>query len=385
MKILSIKKSIFKYFALLSFLLSFINTINIHFELKSGEFFNKTSLANQEFFYIIKTFGISNIKKIFIDIMTYVGDTKIITYFYNINNITVEQYTSKNKNSLIITILGDSEKLNDMTFSVKSNSNSFYTVLSKFAYTDTDDSLMTNEMKIGHSYLITLDPKTNDKILSFKNERIIEKKPIMLIFNSLNCIISLEQLYKYKSDTLIYLETKKFEQISYDIIDPNNEEYYGRYSENLEYKIDILESNFSENDGNLCMIYVSAIEGSLNHEETINDILIANNIPQQVVFGHNFNHVSYGFVHIDYKNDLIIKFTLKHKAQYKIILYYEYEKRGTEETITSNDILYLKSEEWNNKCIWDKGCYIQLDITLEKIEDSDNPVLEFSIEMIGTN
>jgi hypothetical protein len=57
-----------------------------------------------------------------------------------------------------------------------------------------------------------------------------------------------------------------------------------------------------------------------------------------------------------------------------------------EEKIIGRNIVFLTPEELfqncnnNNIC-----CYIQLDITLKTIKDNENPVLEFSFQMAGTN
>ena len=204
----------------------------------------------------------------------------------------------------------------------------------------------------------------------------------MVLFYSLNCKIEVEQVYKDKDDIIVYKETKRYEEFSSDLIEPKINDVFKVYSEKLEYRINIIENIPSEDDEKLCMIYSSAIEVSDNHEENIKDIITPNNITQQIMFGKDFKHISYGYVHMDYQKDLIIKFSLKHKAQYRIILYYENEKREKEEIIKANDILYLNSSEWFNICRYKEGCYIQLDITLEKDKDFDNPVLEFSIQMV---
>lgn len=53
---------------------------------------------------------------------------------------------------------------------------------------------------------------------------------------------------------------------------------------------------------------------SQNHEENSTDIIIPDNIAQQVMFGNDFNHVSYGYVHVNINKDLAIKFYPKHRA-----------------------------------------------------------------------
>lgn len=99
------------------------------------------------------------------------------------------------------------------------------------------------------------------------------------------------------------------------------------------------------------------------------------------MFGKNNKHVSYGYAHVDYENDFFIKFNSKHKAEYKVKIYYENIKREKEELI-----MILRKSEWEDRCK-DKNriCYIQIDITLNEIKNEENPVLEFSIKSISSN
>ena len=183
------------------------------------------------------------------------------------------------------------------------------------------------------------------------------------------------------------VNAKVFDHLSQDVISSESERING---EELEYRITVIEddtSNYSK--GELCQIYASAIELSEEHGDYSRDIIIPDNIPQQIIFGKNNKHITYGYVHVDLESDLHIKFNLKHKAKYKLKIYYENIQRDKEEIIVGNDIIILKKSEWENIYI-DKNdknrlCYIQLDITLDETKNEQNPVLEFSVKSMNSN
>ena len=103
-------------------------------------------------------------------------------------------------------------------------------------------------------------------------------------------------------------------------------------------------------------------------------------------YKNEVRHVSYGYVHVDFKNDLLVKFNLKHTAKYRIQFYFEnHVREKKEEIIVSNNMLYLNSKDWSDVCKdSNRACYIQLDITLDEIKDNDISVLELSIKSIST-
>ena len=383
MKTLCIRHNLF--YTLL-FLFSFINSV----PLKFGEFHHQISDINN-----IETYEINvseenwnkDIQKIFIDILTYVGEVEVNTDNINKKELTVSQYISINKIYLSLKTFPNYETLSDFSFSVKALSKAYYIVHASLGRGDVEDSLITNELKTGMSYLVTIDPlipdgyKIANKVIRFKNEKYNEKIPIMTSFFSLNCKTEIGQIYKDSQNCLVYEGINHF---SHDIIDPTKEDQLERYTENIEYRINITENDPSQYEGKLCKVYVSSIEVTQNHDDKRN-ILIPDNIPQQVMFAKGVRHISYKYPHVDINNNLIIKFNPKHRAQYKVIFYYGDIKIQKEETIVANDIIFLESSNWKQYNGTESFCYIFLDITLEVIKEVEEPVLEFSIEQDVNN
>ena len=376
------KENMTKYFDDICGFGTLMNKEETKIELIEDQYFNQFATKNQKDNYKIKIMNESKIDKIFIDIITYVGDVNVSTSFPD--GITYSQYTSINKIYLSVKIY--SQKLKELNFAVTSTSNSYYTILVNYGRELVEtDSLITNELQTGFSYLVTIDPKIEDtdefsnKIIKFRNERYIDKMPMMFSFYSLNCEVAVNSIFESNS------QIKKFRHFSHHIIEPDDLTHLHEF----EYRLSVLEGYSDSDNSKICKVYTSAIELSNEHEKNSRDILIPDNTPQQIMFSEKHKHVSFGYIHVDFKNDLLIKFDPQHIAQYTIKLYYENVERNKSEIIVSNDVLYLSYEkEWKNRCKdTNRVCYIQLDITLSRTDFSKNPnpVLEFSIKSISSN
>ena len=359
-----------------------------YIELIEENYFNQFVLQDQVHNYKIKIGKESGIKKIFIDIMIYVGDVDINFNDFEKKGVKADLYYQINKIFISAKINDNSENIEDLIFSIKGLNNTYYTTLITFANNDNDvDSFITNKLQTGMSYLVTIDTSQFDeagytnKIIKFKNERIYDLIPFMVNFYSLNCEIEGINIYEGNN-----INMEKFQQFSQDVVLVEEKRYL---SDEYEYRINVKSPDPSQYNGNLCKLYASAIELSNYHELYSRDILIPDNIPQQIRFGNDVKHVSFGYIHVDFQYDLLIKFNLKHIAQYTVKFYYEnYERKNGEIIIVANNMLILKSDEWLSKACRDKirVCYITLDITLNKTrEDNDKPILEFSIKSMNTH
>jgi len=375
------------------FFSSLIYSNNDKIELIENIFYNQYALKDQTNFYKIKLHHESEIKKIYIDVITFSGEVNVTQDIQD--GITCNQYISINKIYLSSTVGKPSENLSDITFSIKAISNSYYTVLYKLGRGESDDknSLIKNELQSGISYLVTINAALMDiysiesRIVKFSKEKNYDLSPYMVNFYSLNCEIEVNNIYYDQSgapiDTIL---PNKFNSYTHDIINQNDVRY--KFS-SFEYRIKVIDEDYLEYNKKICKVYASAIELSNVHDIHTRDILIPDNTPQQVMFGNNITHVSYGYTNVNHDKDLIIKFRLYHKAQYKLKIYFNgIERKSGEEKILNNQAIYIQHKEWVNECNNNNTiCYIQLDITLEKIKghEQENPVLEFSIKSIASS
>ena len=334
----------------------------------------------------------SDINKVFIDVILYTGE--VIINLDSKDGITSDQYTAVNKIYTSVKITKPSEQLDEMTFSIKATTNSYFTVLFNIGRGQNAemDSLIKNDLQSGISYLVTIDNSKLDlygighKVIKVKNQRLFDNNPFMVNFYSLNCEVQGHILFNDKNNNLIEKPLyKQFGSYIHDVVNPTDD-YYS--SGIYEYRLNVLQNDYSDYNGKLCKVFFSGIELGTEHDLHTRDILIPDNIPQQVMFGNKITHVSYGYVHVNHHNDLIIKFNPYHKALYIIKLYFNgVEGKERVEKIAAKDVIYLTPNQWSDSCNDTISiCYVQLDITLEdaSAHSKEECFLEVSIKSIGS-
>ena len=354
---------------------------------QENQYFNQYLLENEIDNYKISFYKESNILKVNINIIIYVGDVETIT-----NNLDENEYIKQHSSNkyVISIILGQkSENIDDIIFKVKAIKNSFYTIV--ISYVRNEDTYeITDKLQSGMNYLVTIDPLTKikeinaNKIIKFTNDKISELLPFLINFYSLNCKLEIYKKIKIdEKEEYEYAPINKFDYYHEDILSIEQDIYF---EDEYEYKIEVLEEDYSSYNGKLCMAYVSSIEINRAHLVISRDIIIPDNIPQQIAFNKNkLYHISYAYIHVDNNDDIIVKFNLIHKAQYFVKFYFEYSE-GKNFTINSNNIIYLNHSEWKDECNEkDQLCYIIVDITLEETKIVNEPILELSIKSVNSD
>ena len=359
-----------------------IYTNNDVIHLHEDNFFNQYAISNQEHEYKIKLTNKNNVYKVLIDIMIYIGEIVINTENITSLGIDADQYEEINK--LYISVKLNKKQLDELNFSIKGVRNTYYTILITFIENEKDtETFVTHKLKTGLSYLVTLDNEINninsEKIIKFDNERIFDKIPFMVNFYSINCKVEVFSVFEGKNEPI-----DNFDQFSQEIIDSEEE----KYDKNpYLYKIKVKKPDPSTFSLNLCKVYTTSIEMSQKIDNYTRDILLPDNTPQQVMFGNNSRHITFGYTHANFQNDLLIKFNLIHTAKYTVQFYFNSLKRENEEVIVvANNLFYLSHEDWKGKCTDTRGvCYIQIDITFIDVKVNINPILEISVKSMGSN
>lgn len=354
---------------------------------QENQYFNQYLLENEIDNYKISFYKESNILKVNINIIIYVGDVETITNTLD-GNEYINQHSS-NKYVISIILGQKSENIDNIVFKIKAIKNSFYTIVLSYVRND-DTSEITDKIQSGMNYLITIDPLTKtkesnaNKLIKFTNDKISELLPFLINFYSLNCKFEIYKKNKIgEKEEYEYTPINKFDYCHEDIVSIDQDVYP---EDEYEYKLEVLEEDFSSYNGKLCMAYVSSIEINRAHIITSRDIIIPDNIPQQIAFNNKkLYHISYAYIHVDNNQDIIVKFNLIHKAQYFVKFYFEYSE-GKNYTINSNNIIYLNHSEWKEECNEeDQLCYIIVDITLEETKNVNDPILELSIKSVDSD
>ena len=198
----------------------------------------------------------------------------------------------------------------DYTALVKAKVNSYYSI----RYQPIDEFLNIIDIPNYVNYLFTMDPvdykgKVNPLKISF-NIRDPIPKFLFTNFYSINCAYKIQGL-----DKNINLKTK-------------DNYYYQNIAGDLAFRthmymvnIDVEEQDFYEKK--MCMLYVSNVKIDKNGEldNPSQRILIAENVPQKIIFNDILKSIKYIYQITDLNNDLAIKFILTGRACYQTIFY----------------------------------------------------------------
>ena len=351
---------------------SLIYKNNDNISLSEDKFFYQYASENQEHYYKIDLENESPINTIDIDITANIGEIEVNTD--NLKELKFEKKIEINK--IIIHIEYKENPKDEILFTVKALKNSYYTILVSINREDEENS---KTLETGMTYLLTLySEKDKNKLIKFATDSGDSDIPFMVNFYSLNCEIEVKETKNLSSS-----EIEKYENFYHQIIIPEEYKEYKEDLDTFDYQISIKSGDISGN--NICKIYTTGIEGIEKHDDYSKDILVQDNTPQQVTFNNNSNHYSFGYVLVNYKNDLLVKFNLKHSAKYNVKLYAQKIKNPKEEIIVSDDLLYFKASSWEEICRNEEICYLQLDITMEMARDNNSDtILELTAKSIDS-
>lgn len=335
--------------------------------MNENQYFNQYLIKGENDKFKINFSGESGIIQVNIEVIIYTGEVSIITNPLDENKYY--QKLSSNKYFINIELTKESEKTDKIEFSINALENSYYSIVAKFVR---DNQEIKNEFIPGMTNVITIDPKINKEVnISILNPG--DFGNFIVNFYSLNCNLDI-----YKKEKEVPIIINKLDYYSMDIInfieDP-------RVNDNsFEYKIEVQKEDISSYDGKLCILHLSSAYQTKKFSPFDENIIISDNIPQQIKFSTKRNHITYSYVHVDNKDDILIKFNLLHVSNYDIKIFFEYEERK-QYSISSNEIIYLNHNEWKEDCPDDEElCYIIIDITLTKTKDVEEPILELSVQ-----
>ena len=331
-----------------------------------------------------------NIDKIIIELMIFSGDVSII---FNSNPNCKKNF---NVNKIVYTIEINSLDIimgSEIDFSVYSLKNSFYNIKYILIRNNGESNIIEN-IEPGMSYLITMDPEINNEEKKEKNKIVRfsdlnKNMPALINFYSINCKINVNSKMIDEKANLIKGGIESFGQYYQDIISLS-------YGKDYEYILQIIESDSSNYNNKLCMIYASSTEFKYliknndedDKENIINEkqIIISNGEPKQIIFSKYLKIIEYLYPHVNVKNDIIIKFNLIDMATYKVTIFFSNQKVSELNYIqTGNDLIYLHKNEWKDICKDNDICPIIIQIKLFSIFVEKEPNLLISVNEVQDN
>ena len=258
--------------------------------------------------------GFSGINNFLIEINVMVGEVDIIPDFPK--EIKVNKVNNLNQISLFIT-LESNNKYNILPFSIKSLENSFYSL--SFLPN------LSNDIRHSKNIFITYGIP---RLYSFSTEYLNDTLRQLIIIPSYNYgIKKTVNLKSLNCEINVYQSNEKGamekELIKYDSL---YHQAPKEISTEMEfYLVNITKVDLSEYNNKFCYVYLSYFE---NMEDKSNsdymDLLVLDNIPQQIMFNQNYKYVSFGYYLSKPENDIIIKYSSKHKVKYIAKIFYNF-------------------------------------------------------------
>lgn len=346
--------------------------------LKENEPFSQYILKGEKDLYKIDYSGEKKIQKIYVDLLVFTGD---VIFNTDDTRFEVKKIFNSNKISYSITI-NQVDQNKEIIFSVSASKNSYYSINFVFIR-ENDDSWITDIIDPGASYLVTIDPEAKDssgqlkpyKIVKFTNLRMQNGIPFLVHFYSLNCRLNVTAKRIDDQGKTIYVPIESFDKYYQDIVLKDT-------SKDNEYILHILETDSSNYENKLCMVYASSLE--LEHNEILDErqIVISDNEPKQMAFKEKYDEIEYLYPHSDPKNDVIIKFNLVDIAKYQVNITFAHQNLRSYNQ-NGNDIIYLIHNEWKNQCKENEICPIIIKIKL--ISHYVLPKLLISVKAVQDN
>ena len=353
-----------------------ITTPSKEIPLVENEEYSKYVLKNEKGNFLIDLKGGKKIQRLTIDIMIYSGDIsfKVQGFEDNYNlklkaeeiEITYYKYYLANKifyHFNLAQLIYDSFKIE-----YKAQLNSFFTI--KYEINTYNLIRLEENIISGENYLVQIDPTTNQKykIVNLENYRKKMKEPFLVNFFSINCDLQIT-----RGDNKIDF----FNGQAQEIIKNDNKGYN---SDKYEYNITIIESDSSNYNHKMCMLYVSGYEFQDLYYQT--EIVVGENVNQKILFYEDFQTIRFLYPQADLEKDLAVYFNVIDKAYYKIKIYAN-DLLFMEHLITKNKIIYISRIDILSICLDNNICSIIVEVSLsDKIDNNEYSMIEMTIRHI---
>ena len=339
-----------------------------------------TIMTNGENTFSIKLIGEKVYNTIYVNFLTYTGDTSISIVADGFNS---SEYLSRNKKYYVLnynnTNNENNEINNEIYFIVKGELASFYLVDYKIIKNETDKMNMFQVS--GIIYIETIEQEIRTKNISITNRRQGENKNFTIDIYSINCEIEVIRN--------ILNEEKYLNQTNYvfqDFITNNdsiyNEEYYN-YTIKLK-KMDI-KSEYSPS----CMAYVSSLDQNTEADKDYQQrhLLVIESIINRIILNKEVPSIEYIYPHISPKGHVLINIDWQTNSKIYINISIGNTNNIYKEIVTFQPQYIIITENElrsNNNCPYNEKrpnqvCSIIVKIKLDSQFYDDEPNMEFTI------
>ena len=342
--------------------------------LVEDEKFSKFVVAQEKGKFVIDLQSGRQVQRLTVDIMIYSGDVTFDCHNkYSVSNsnlkdeqiqISYDKYYLSNKIYFHINLAQLTTEQIYVDYSAVLNS--FFTI----QYSIHSYNLEQLEEKVysGESYLVQIDPtsasKTKTVLLS--NQFYKYEKPFLSNFFELNCEFEVKRGEE---------NVEFFDGYAQEILDSKSTGYKSNF---YEYTIKINETDLSNYNHKMCMLYVAGYESETKYDR---EIIVGENINQQIIFEDNFKKIRFLYPHADAYKDLAIHINVIDKAFYNIRIYTN-NVNIKDTTVTRTQTFYIKGSVIINNCEENTVCPIVVEAELDRKIVDTNPMLEVTIREI---
>ena len=338
-----------------------------------------TIMSNGENKFLIKMIGEQEHNKIYLNFMTYTGDTGISVVAERFN---VREFRSRNKNYYILEYdnkKNENNEINDeIYFTVKGELASFYLV--DYKIIKSDENIWQMFQVSGIIYLETIDPEQKSKIISVKNRRLNENKNFLIDIYSINCQIKVTRNISNEIKNLT-----KIGNIYQDFI-ANNESVYNNDYYNYILNIEKMDS-VTQYNNDWCMTYISSIEQNTETdlEYQKRHLLVIESIINRVILNKDIPSIEYIYPHMNPKGYVLMNINWQTNSKISIIIYIQNKFYKKIVTFQPQYIIITEQEIHSNyycpyiETIPNQVCSIVVKIELDRNFYDDEPNMEFSI------
>ena len=340
-------------------------------QLKEAETFSQFLLKGEKDLYKVDFSTEDNVEKVYLDLIIFSGDVR-----FNMDNSSIDAHKYFLSNKIFYSIKTNNINSKRIDFSVVAEKNSFYIVQYQLVRRG-DDSNITNIIESGVNYVESIDISENGpkfKYVELQNLKFNEGGAFLTTFFSKNCKFSISLANNKENPTFVDIYDD-FGQLLIEKEDPY-------YSSKYTFKIQPTDTDISQYNKKLCMIYVSGLE--LETADTTlasqRSISLSESVPHSFVSYQNYNRISYSYHLSDRNKSVVIDFHLVNKATFKVkILFNEEQYKNL--TIYRNKQVFIYSSELKKKCPEDEVCTINIVINL--LDNTKAKIIETTVSQVG--
>jgi len=280
-------------------------------------------------------------------------------------DISFQEYRLSNKIHYYVNLA--QLEVDEMVVEYSAEINSFFTI----QFNVNSHNLVQTEEIVpsGENYLVQIDPTspTKTKTILLQNFRYKNKNPFLANFFALNCDFEV----KRGND-----EIKFFDGYAQEVLTSSSTGYN---SDHYDYSIKITNTDLSNYNHKMCMLYVAGFESETNDETR--GIIIGENVNQQIIFEKGLKKVNFVYPHSDPNKDLAVKFNVIDKAFYKLTVLAENKSVRTE-IVTRTQIFFIRGSTISIMCKDNNICPITLQVEYTKEITKTNPMIEITLREI---